>query len=285
VKSSDGIDAEAPDRLTTKKYWNRTWSRAVEGRERAGRLRRIEALDWQMGRLLIDSVSRVQSPTTRPRILEIGCGNSIWLPYLGRETGGEIVGVDFSERGCRLAEQNLAATGVEGTIVCDDFFDYVGSNPLSFDIVLSFGFIEHFRDVTGVLSTMAKLLRPGGVLFATVPNLGGIYGPLQRLIDKEVLGQHVILRLDALAEHGRRAGLVQVETDYVGAALRFSSLNFAHASWMPTQLSRLFGRGCFELDCVISSGLRSFHRDRARPAMAPHVCLRGTRPEARAVSR
>ena len=275
MKSSDASRADVLDRLTTKTFWDRTWSRPAEGRQRARRIRRLESLDWQMARLLVETVASARSTGGRLSILEIGCANSIWLPFLGRQTGGEVVGVDFSERGCRLAELNLAAMNIKGTIVCADFVDYVRRAPSSCDVVVSFGLIEHFSDVSGVLSTMVKLLKPGGVLLATVPNLAGVYGPMQQVIDAEVLRQHVILTPGALAEHGRQAGLVNVTSGYVGGPLRLSALNLAHVSWLPALVSRVIVRGLFELDSAVSTVLRVCGRDIAPPAHAPYAYMRG----------
>ena len=115
MTSSRVGDGSASGRLTSKSEWDGTWSRAVDGRKRTTRLRMLESLDWQLARLIVDSFSRVSSASPRPRALELGCANSIWLPVLGRDPRTEVVGVDFSERGCALAQQNLLATGVQGT--------------------------------------------------------------------------------------------------------------------------------------------------------------------------
>src|SRR5262245_14256760 len=129
MKSPDVEHMDAPARLTTKTYWDSTWGAPTDARKRARRIKRLEVFDQQLARLLVDAVSHARSTTGRPRILEVGCANSIWLPYLARETNGDVVGVDFSERGCDLARLNLAAMGAEGTVVCDDFFDYARGEP------------------------------------------------------------------------------------------------------------------------------------------------------------
>src|SRR5687768_8887760 len=41
------------------------------------------------------------------RLLEVGCGGSIWLPYFAREHGFEVTGLDYSEQGCAAAEHVL----------------------------------------------------------------------------------------------------------------------------------------------------------------------------------
>src|SRR5690606_1159234 len=56
------------------------------------------------------------------RLLEIGCGNSVLLPYLAREFGFEPTGLDYSELGCKRARESLAREKIRGTIHCEDFF-------------------------------------------------------------------------------------------------------------------------------------------------------------------
>jgi len=56
------------------------------------------------------------------RLLEIGCGNSVLLPYLAREFGFEPNGLDYSELGCRRAGESLAREGIDGMIWREDFF-------------------------------------------------------------------------------------------------------------------------------------------------------------------
>jgi 2-polyprenyl-6-hydroxyphenyl methylase/3-demethylubiquinone-9 3-methyltransferase len=265
-----------PQRLTTVGYWDQSWEPAHDGPKRARRLRRLEWLDGQLASLLVDCVRRARSMDAPARVLEAGCANSIWLPFLARETGSDVVGVDFSERGCRLAERNLAAMGVRGSIVRQDFFEFAQSHPRSFDVILSFGLVEHFVDVALVIRSMVTLLRPGGVLFASVPNLAGVYGPLQRAIDERVFRRHVVLTPDALTAHAREAGLTEVASGFVGGTLRLSTLNFGHVNWLPALLSRVLARGLYEADSAVAATLRALGRDRAYPSTAPYVYVSGT---------
>ena len=41
------------------------------------------------------------------KLLEIGCGGSAWLPYLAKESGFEVYGIDYSELACQQAAQVL----------------------------------------------------------------------------------------------------------------------------------------------------------------------------------
>jgi 2-polyprenyl-6-hydroxyphenyl methylase/3-demethylubiquinone-9 3-methyltransferase len=269
----------AEGRLTTRTYWDHSWRGASDGRRRVKRLRRLEALDWQFGQLLLRAVDRAKRGDQPVRVLEIGCANSIWLPFLAREAHADVVGVDFSERGCDLARQNLAAEGCTGSIVCADFFEYRQHAVPPFDLVVSFGLIEHFEDVAGVLRSMGSLLRPGGVLFASVPNLGGLYGRMQTLVDAEVLRQHLVLGALELSAHARDAGLVDVETGYVGGAPRLSALNFSHVDWLPSAAVRVLSQGGFIIDYAVSQPLRLIGLPRGGAYLAPYAYMSGLSSE------
>lgn len=111
-------------------------------------------------------------PGAGDRLVELGCGSSRYLPYAARETGARIHGVDFSAIGIEQARRGLEAVGadpsgiVEGTIE-----ELVAASPGSFDVVASFGLIEHFDDLAEVLGWHVACARPGGRIVITAPNL------------------------------------------------------------------------------------------------------------------
>src|SRR4051794_40483195 len=61
-------------------------------------------------------------PHKNQDVLEVGCGRSRWLPYLAKEFGFNVSGIDYSPVGCDQAEAILAAAHVNGRIVHADLF-------------------------------------------------------------------------------------------------------------------------------------------------------------------
>ncbi len=59
-----------------------------------------------------------------------------------------------------------------------------------FDVVMSAGFIEHFSDVDSVVNKHVEYLKPDGKLILSVPNLLGLNGLLQKIIDRETYDTH-----------------------------------------------------------------------------------------------
>jgi 2-polyprenyl-3-methyl-5-hydroxy-6-metoxy-1,4-benzoquinol methylase len=117
------------------------------------------------------------------------------LPYFAREFGFKVAGIDYAPAGCALAEESLRRSGVAGEIFCADIFDPPPSLLETYDVVVSFGVVEHFTDTTASIEAFARLLRPGGLLITSVPNMAGGTGFLQRVLDPAVYSRHV--RLDA----------------------------------------------------------------------------------------
>jgi SAM-dependent methyltransferase len=64
-----------------------------------------------------------------------------------------------------------------------DLFDF--QTEIKFDVVTSFGFIEHFEDTKDVLERHIQLLKPGGELLVTLPNFLGLNGWVQKKFDPE----------------------------------------------------------------------------------------------------
>jgi SAM-dependent methyltransferase len=104
-------------------------------------------------------------------LLDIGCGNGAFLD-LARAHGWEIAGVDI-----KLSED---AAGMdcplwEGRLETIDFGGRV------FDVVRLNHVLEHTQDPLAELRICRELLAPSGILFISVPNIGGISPRLKSL--------------------------------------------------------------------------------------------------------
>ena len=152
--------------------------------------------------------------TTGKKLIEIGCGNSAWLPYFKKEFGFEVYGIDYSEEGCEQAEKILERENVEGTIYCTDAF-FPGEDLYSeFDVVCSFGVLEHFENTEKTLEAFSKYLRKGGLLITTIPNMCGINGWMHKMWNRELYDIHVPIDRKQLSQAVRAAGLKAVRTEY-----------------------------------------------------------------------
>ena len=63
-------------------------------------------------------------------------------------------------------------------VIQEDFFSF--DSDIKYDIVCSFGFVEHFEDTETVLRRHCNLVKPGGRLLITMPNFLGLNGLLHK---------------------------------------------------------------------------------------------------------
>ena len=145
--------------------------------------------------------------TRNASLLEIGCARSIWLPYFANEFGFEISGIDYSKIGCEQEREILANVGVPGEIVCADLFSPPRWMIGTFDAVVSFGVAEHFEDTATCITAFSEFLKPGGTVVTIIPNLTGLIGSVQKLINRPIYDIHLPLDVSALSQAHRLAGL------------------------------------------------------------------------------
>jgi len=169
----------------------------------------------------LDELFRIHLGRSHKRFLEVGCGSSKWLIYFFENFRYDVYGVDSSEKACNLSKMNMRLMGVPGEVLCSDIFDPPFHGPC-FDVILSGGLIEHFTNPQAVLKRMVALLRPGGHLITSVPNIESIYWVIQKLIDKKVYEQHFKITIKALGSLYERLGLRIDVIRYVGSFDLFS---------------------------------------------------------------
>lgn len=151
-------------------------------------------------------------------VLEVGCAPGKWLAFMAVEMGLTPSGIEYSEAGMAATLKNLKALNVAyGEILCGDFFSI--EPEARFDVVMSFGFIEHFNDPDAVIDRHLAWLKPGGTLVLGVPNFRGIYGPIQRMLDKAILDAHNldVMSLDYLGKAAAGRGLEVRFLRYIGS--------------------------------------------------------------------
>jgi len=219
---------DSVDSLTDSDYWDRTWSgRAIpEPLEPRGRgLNATVARRWHRFFSQNFAALRIRAGD---RLLEAGCGGSIFLPYFVREYGLEAEGLDNSPQGCQLSNAIARQSGVRTPIHSGDVLHPPSALLARYRAVFSFGLAEHFRPTTSIVSALAAFLQPGGYLITVVPNMHGIVGGLQKLIDPAVYRVHVPLSPAELADAHRSCALAVTSAGHVMTA-NFSVVNFSGA--------------------------------------------------------
>ncbi|MFM2304623.1 MAG: hypothetical protein RLZZ135_2035, partial [Cyanobacteriota bacterium] len=175
------------------------------------------------------------------KLLEIGCATSQLLPYFAKEFGCDIYGLDYSEVGCIQSRQVLANAGVKGQIICADLFLPPKNLIDLFDVVFSFGVAEHFESTSDCLMAFSKFLKPGGKIVTIIPNMTGLDGQLQKILNRDVFDIHVLLDAEKLALAHQVAGFSTLDCNYfISPDFSIPNLNGLDRQLPSTQLKQFF---------------------------------------------
>jgi SAM-dependent methyltransferase len=110
------------------------------------------------------------------RLIELGSAPGRYAMILSKMSQTEPFGVEYTESGAALNRRTFEHYGVSATNVYHDSFlnpDFIAQHSGSFDVVSSFGLIEHFDNPKVAVDAHLALLKPGGTLVVSVPNYRG----------------------------------------------------------------------------------------------------------------
>jgi len=111
-------------------------------------------------------LARVNEGQTRD-LLDIGCFPGRFLHFFAKNLGYRVFGIDFLPETAHV-QRWLKESGVEAKVTVADFFHFTPGR--GYDVVTSFGFVEHFPNWQEVLDRHIALLNPGGTLIIGMPN-------------------------------------------------------------------------------------------------------------------
>jgi len=172
------------EELTSKKYWSKYWKTKPK----------IEGLIIEKDFLFHDVLSKYVPKKQKINFLEIGGFPGQWAIFFAKYWGANSTLLDrYIDR---EVIQALSTTNAVKNIniIEGDVFDL--SVNEKFDVVMSAGFIEHFSNVNSVIDKHIDYLEPNGILILSVPNLLGLNGLLQKIIDKETYDTHFLETMD-----------------------------------------------------------------------------------------
>jgi ubiquinone/menaquinone biosynthesis C-methylase UbiE len=143
--------------------------------ELSGYLERVSRDDAL--RRVAEAALELMAPLTAQSVLEVGCGNGVFLPRLAKAVGaeGRVVGIDHSEAFVEEARTKMAAAGLAATVSVQQadacrlpFAD------ATFDRAHCERLLMHLEDPSAALSEMRRVVRPGGWIVAAEPDWGGL---------------------------------------------------------------------------------------------------------------
>lgn len=132
----------------------------------------IDEIKYQYGLDLVEQLS----PSSKNKIMDLGCGAGVYLKMAARNGWKQCVGVDINQR---YSEIYSAADGIQ---FINSSFERLDPKKLGndYDVISMWSVLEHLYDKHATLATLKEMLRPGGLLFILVPNVESLATRLMR---------------------------------------------------------------------------------------------------------
>lgn len=107
-------------------------------------------------------------PQDGDTILDAGSGRGFYLRFLREACGARLAGLELEHAFLRIARTALGPQdGI--TLACGSLY-HPPFPDAAFDKIILSEVLEHVPDDTGVLRTLKRVLKPGGLIAITVPN-------------------------------------------------------------------------------------------------------------------
>lgn len=155
----------ANEKLTTKEYWDNQRQNFVPFT--------VESTEFSK---ILDKLLPVNSSY---QCAEIGAYPGTNLCYLSKKFKYRPVAIEYSGYANHIEQLFLYNGITDFEIINKDFFDV---ENVKFDVVASFGFVEHFENYEHIIERHFQLLKPGGYIIISVPYDGGFQGLLRKLV-------------------------------------------------------------------------------------------------------
>jgi len=197
-----------------KSHWDGFWDVRAQARPESSRFPVLRGYrNAKQAEFMRQALTGIE--TQGKKVLELGCGDSVWLPYFAKEYGFEVWGLDYSEIGCELARNVLRRENLSGEIICGDIFSPPQSILGTFDLMISFGVLEHYEDLQSRLKLLARFLKPGGLMLTSIPNFRGAVGWMQKVLGPRIYETHVPWKKRDFEEQLTLAGFQLLDCRYV----------------------------------------------------------------------
>lgn len=126
-------------------------------------------IDWVLQRLQAGRSRHIRCADADRvgRVLEVGCGQGVLLAHL-RSRGWQVIGTELSDEAARFARETLQLDVRVGELTA------LQLDGGSFESVVLWHVLEHVDDPASLVREVSRLVRPGGTILVSVPNVGSI---------------------------------------------------------------------------------------------------------------
>lgn len=126
---------------------------------------------YNLDKLPKDSIDRLSLGMVPPNttVLELGCATGYMTKYLKEKKHCSVVGVEKNRYAAAKARK-YAWRVIAGDLNSQKIWRTVRENG-PYDVVFASSVVEHLEDPWDILSRIFRVLKPGGKLILTVPNI------------------------------------------------------------------------------------------------------------------
>jgi len=194
-----------PNELTKIKDWNDHWESVFKPKI-------LTPKDFPT---IITSLFKRYLPYNQHfRCLEVGCVPGRLLISFHRIFGYKIYGVDYSDK-LNLVRKNVSVNKIkEYKVYKADILQF--KPKIKFDVVFSFGLIEHFVNPTLYVAKMAGLVKNGGYFIIEVPNFRNVQYIIHLLSNKGLFETHNLKYMDVKKIEKLVSKVSSIKTLYAG---------------------------------------------------------------------
>lgn len=180
--------------ITTKNFWEKYWGEI--------KLPQKINISFKNDRVISETiVVYVPKAKNNEIALEIGCAPGKWLVFLYERLGYGVDGFEYLDVAAEKTRENLSLCGIptnKFNIITADFLNQTPQEK--YDLVTSFGFIEHFENYQDIFSKHLAYTKKDGNVVIGFPSFRGVNYYIQLCIDKicgsKIIENHNIKMMD-----------------------------------------------------------------------------------------
>jgi SAM-dependent methyltransferase len=243
--------------LSSNSYWEKIWN----GIELPAKF-----FDNYANERISDIIQKFISDKNYKNVLEIGGCPGRWAHYFSSKNNLICDSSDYNEMNVRITEQNYKFLGINGAVYLDDIRDPKYHSLKHYDIVISQGLIEHFRDLTEIFKNHLRYLNNGGTLIIGVPNIKNsfFYRGLQNF-DKKILDTFRNVSQLELESLARESHLEILFCGYIGV-FNLGLVNF-------TNFRKISKKILIYFSAIADRALKIAEIKKESPTFSPYIFL------------
>ena len=137
---------------------------------------------------LLDAIIPFLEPYKNKKVIELGCSPGFVSSFICNKIKFIPFGIDLSPQAHLYTLNMRRIANTESKLIRSDFRDF--KCKTKFNVVMSFGLIEHFENFEEIFSQHHRLCQKNGLIVITIPNFSYLQKIYHLVFDKRDLKKH-----------------------------------------------------------------------------------------------